>query len=163
MKSKGRIILKAGMIFVFFITLGTCQSFPGVISDPGISFDSVVIKGISFTGVDMIANIRIKNDNPITIPFPAIEWKLFVSNVSFLSGKINKDTKLPARDSTMVELPFTVGYEGLYRTVTALLTASDAPYRVEVAATFSIPVLGDKTFTASHSGTFPLRRLLGSL
>lgn len=134
----------------------SCQTVSNVISEPSLSLESVSLTGINFSGADMLARVRIQNDNPFAIPFPEMGWKLFMAGSDFLSGTVKNNTKIEARASSVVELPFTVSYEGLYKTLSTLLDADEAPYRLDLAARFPLPVLESKTFTTSFNGVLPL-------
>ena len=151
-----KLVLKAALIV---LCIAACTSVPSVISEPSVSFDSVSMKGLNFTGADMVARIKVQNDNPVSIPFPEMNWNLFVTEASFLSGVIKKNSSIAARGSTIVELPFTVTYEGLYKTVSNLINADEAPYRIDLASHFSLPVLGNKTFNTSFSGVLPMLKV----
>jgi LEA14-like dessication related protein len=148
--------------------LGTCKSAPELsdfIKEPVIKFDSVSFKKISFDGVDLLARLNVENGNPITIPFPEIDWELFVADESFLTGIIqDSDDKaglqeLAANSTTTVEIPFTVPYKALYSLMSNLLDADEAPYKVSAAAKFPIPVLGDKVFKTEYEGSLPMLKV----
>jgi len=134
----------------------TCKSVSKMITEPSVSFESVSVTGINFNGVDMKARINVQNGNSFSIPFPEINWNLFVANSSFLSGVIKNNTKIAANGSTSVELPFTVSYEGLFKTAANLINADEAAYRIDLAARFPVPVLDSKTFNVSFSGSLPM-------
>ena len=153
---KVRSVLKTAALIILVIAIGACESIPDIISEPSVSFNSVSITGINFSGIDMKALISVKNDNAFSIPFPEIGWKLFVTNAPFIDGVIKNNNTIAANSSTVVELPFTVGYEGLYQTVTGLLSTDEAPYRIDLSARFPLPILEDKTFTTSHNGSIPM-------
>jgi len=159
MKKTINLLLKTAALVMLVMALGTCQTLAKIVIEPAVSLDSVSLAGISFNGVDLLAKITIKNDNPISVPFPEINWNFFVGNSSFLSGVIPKGTKIAARSSTTVDLPVTVTYAGLYNAVTTLISADEAAYRIDLSARFSLPVLEDKTFTATHSGSIPLLKM----
>jgi len=159
MKANAKLILKAAALAVVIVMLGTCESLPKLVSDPVVSFESVSLAGISFSEVNLKARVKVQNDNAITIPFPEINWNLFVADASFLSGAVTEGTKIAARSSTIVELPFSVSYEGLYKTITKLLSADETPYRIDLAIRFPLPLLESKTFNASFNGTIPLPKL----
>jgi len=159
MKYNVSLVLKTAALAVLVFVLAACKTLATVVNEPGVSLDSVAITGINFNGIDMQAKITIKNDNPVSIPFPEIKWNLFVADGSFLSGVIPKGTRIASRSSTSVNLPLTVTYEGLYKTVTTLLSADEAAYRVDLAVRFDLPLLESKTFTASRSGSIPLLRM----
>ncbi|GHV85439.1 hypothetical protein AGMMS50230_10470 [Spirochaetia bacterium] len=156
MKNK---LLPVLLVITLALVLGTCESVSGIIAEPSLSFDSVSVTGLNFSGADMLAKISVKNDNPFPIPFPEIDWNLFIRDSSFLSGTVKNNNKIAANSSTIVELPFAVSYEGLYKTAAALLDADEAPYRVDLGARFPLPVLSGKTFTTSHSGLIPMIKM----
>jgi len=157
MKSKN--VIKAAALAVVIVLLGTCETLPKVINDPVVSFESVALTGISFSNVNMKARVKIQNDNAIAIPFPEINWNLFVADASFLNGVVTEGTKIAARGSSIVELPFSVSYEGLYKTVAKLLSADETPYRIDLGVRFPLPLLDSKTFNTSFNGTIPLPKL----
>jgi len=160
MKINVKSILKASVLIVVIAALGTCESLPsGIVSDPAVSFESVSLTGISFSDVSMKARIKVQNDNAIAIPFPEINWNLFVADASFLNGVVKEGTKIAARGSSIIELPFSISYEGLYKTVTKLLSADETPYRVDLALRFPIPLLESKTFNTSFNGSIPLPKM----
>ena len=156
MKNKVRLFFYSAALAVLAALVLSCASLSKIISEPKISFDSVKFTGLNFTGINMLAKVKIQNDNPISIPFPEINWKLFVIDNSFLDGVIKNNNKIAANASTMVDVPFTINYEGLYKTISGLISSDEAPFRLDLAALFNIPVLGTKTLNTSFNGSIPL-------
>ena len=156
MKKVFKSILQTAALIAVVVTLGTCESLSKAVSEPSVSFDSVKMTGLGFSGIDMMARIKVQNNNSFSIPFPEINWKLFVIDNSFLNGVIKNNNKIAANASTIVDLPFTVNYEGLYQAVSGLLNSDEAPFRLDLSALFNIPVLGAKTFDTSFSGSMPM-------
>lgn len=136
--------------------LVTCESLPNVMSEPLVSFDSVKMTGLNFNGIEMMAKVKVQNNNVISLPFPEINWKLFVIDSSFINGVVKNDKKIAANASTIVDIPFTINFEGLYNTVTGLLNSDEAPFRLDLSAVFNLPILGSKTFDTSFNGSIPM-------
>jgi LEA14-like dessication related protein len=76
-----------------------------------------------------------------------------------VSGAVSNDEPLKARQNTVVEVPVSVTWEGLYNTFRSLKDAGSAEYRVDLAFTFDLPVIGGKTWNLSHSGQIPLPKI----
>ncbi|MDR0598887.1 MAG: LEA type 2 family protein [Treponema sp.] len=151
-----RPVLSAAALFLLVLAGDGCQSLGGLVSEPVISFHSVSITGLSFTGAELLAKVNVKNDNSLTIPFPELDWEFLITGRSFLAGTIKNDKKIAARSTTVVDVPFRVNYADLYRIMTGLADAGEVPYKVNVGARFPIPLLETKTFKASFSGSIPL-------
>jgi len=159
MKVNIKLILKTAALVVIIAAFGTCDYLSSVIDEPVVSFESVSLTNLSFSGADMKALIKVQNDNGISIPFPEISWNLFIDDESFLSGIVPEGTTIAARNSTLVELPFTVLYEGLYETIKTLLSEDETLYRIDLAVRFSLPALENKVFEKSFEGIIPLPKL----
>jgi LEA14-like dessication related protein len=147
------------VLIVTALLTGACETVSNLVSEPSLSFNSVAVTGLGFDGVDLLAKLTVQNDNPFSIPLPEIDWNFFVANNSFLTGTVKNNNKIAANSSSIVEIPFKVPYEGLYNTVSNLLDTDEAPYRIDLGARFPIPVIRDKTFTTSYSGTLPMLKM----
>ena len=147
----------AGLLSV--LLFAACQTIPDAVKEPSVSLDSVSFSSITFDSIDMVALVNVKNDNPFTIPFPEIDWNLFVADESFTTGTIKNKQKLGANSLTPVEIPFSVAYKRLYSVIKTLADADEAPYRIKVGARFAIPVLGEKRFSTDFSGSIPMLKM----
>jgi LEA14-like dessication related protein len=156
---KNRLVIVCAALTALLLAVSACQSLQSYIAEPKVSLNSVSLAGISFEGVDMIAKVNVENGNAFTIPFPEIDWELFVSDNSFLKGTIPRGASLKAGSTTVVEIPFTVPYRGLYDSVKSLANADEAVYKIALGARFPLPLLENKTFTTEFSGSLPLLKI----
>jgi LEA14-like dessication related protein len=148
----------AALVMVVLAAL-SCRTLSRLVNEPKISFNSVSVTGLSFSGADLLAKINVENGNSFSIPFPEIDWKLYIGDASFLNGTVKNDKKIAAGSTTAVEIPFHVPYEGLYKAIGNLLNVDEASYRVDIGMRFPIPVLENKTFTSSYSGSLPMLKM----
>jgi LEA14-like dessication related protein len=153
--------VQAALLVIF----SACASLSSLIKEPKVSLDSVEITGIDFTGLDLLCRIKVQNTNAVAIPFPHIDWKLFIeSETSFLSGAIPSTQTLEARETVVIPLPVHVDYQGLYQTASSLFAAAkdgaeSAAYKIDLVISFDLPVLGAVSIPKEIEGTFPLLRL----
>jgi LEA14-like dessication related protein len=157
--------------------LTTCQTLQGIIKEPELSFDSVDISAISFDGVDLLCKINVANPNPISIPFPQIDWKLFVagnansqataSSSSFLNGSIPQGNAINAGKTTMISLPLHVDFASLIQTLSTLKGANQLNYAIQAIASFnfeSLPIVNtalaltgtELSMNKTFQGTLPI-------
>ncbi|MDR1388650.1 MAG: LEA type 2 family protein [Treponema sp.] len=147
---------------LFLVILGFfagCKTMSKLVSEPEISFNSVSVRSLSFTGAAMLAKVNVVNNNSFSIPFPKVDWELFILNNSLVTGTITNDTKIAAKSAAVVDIPFSVSYEELYKTIAALSNAGEVPYTVNVDVRFPVPVIENKTFSAGFSGVIPLLKM----
>jgi LEA14-like dessication related protein len=163
---KKRVIkfFRRAAVPVFFLTVlvllpAACASLGSAFREPSLSLVSVDIAGMDFTGADLVCRVEVDNPNAFTIPFPRIEWEFFVNANSFVSGAVSGGGPLKAGQRTVVEVPVSVVWEGLYNTFQSLKNTGDAEYRVDLAATFDLPAIGGKTWNLSRTGQIPLPKI----
>ena len=138
------------------IVLSACKSLSAVVQEPRVSFNSVDITKISFSGVDMIVYVDVENPNGFSIPLPKIDWELFINTASFIKGSLPNDSTLRAREKVTIALPLSVTYEGLYRSFRSLLDNKEAAYRITLDISFPIPFIADKVYHLEFSGVIPM-------
>ena len=142
------------LVFCFY----ACASLPQLVKEPHVSLNSVDFAGISLQGVDLLVHVDVENPNGITIPLPKLDWELFINDASFLKGAINNNQSLTAHQTVTIDLPLSVGYEGLFNAFSSIINSNETAYEITVALTFNIPVLGERVYRLTHSGTLPIIR-----
>jgi LEA14-like dessication related protein len=146
---------------VFTAGFLSCASLGDVVKEPKITFSSVDITAVNFEGISLLAKVRIENPNRIEIPFPQTHWELFVDRNSFVRGTIDNGRPIAARQATVVDVPFSLTYAGLFGTFNSLREADETEYRIQLGAEFDIPVLGKKRVDTGHTGRIPILKLPG--
>jgi LEA14-like dessication related protein len=142
------------------LAFSTCQSFDlgSVIREPVFTVDSVDLTAVTFTGVNMTGKVMVNNPNAFDIPFPELDWELFINSNSFIKGTIKNDQVIGSKNTTRVDIPLSVSYEGIYNSFRSLRNAQDAVYILAVDAKLTIPVLGEKIYHFEVPGELPLAK-----
>jgi len=117
------------------------------------------IAKISFTGVDFIAHIDVENPNAFSIPLPKIDWEIFINTASFIRGTIKNDKTINRMDKVTLDIPLSVTYDGLYKSISSLIQTHEAAYNVALGISFPIPIIESKVYRLDFSGVIPLPRL----
>ncbi|MDR1106492.1 MAG: LEA type 2 family protein [Treponema sp.] len=145
--------------FALVLTLSVCGSLGSALREPELSLDSVEMTGIDFSGVDLLCKVNVINPNAFDIPFPEIDWECLIGGDSLVRGTIKSGGALKSRTGTVVDVPVSMTYEGIFGSLASLAGSREADYTVKLGVTFAIPLLGDRTWNFEHSGSLPLPRL----
>ena len=143
------------LVFIF----SNCESLKVLIQEPKVSIKTVDIAGITMAGVDLIAHVEIENPNAISIPFPRVDWEIFINTASFIKGTVPNKQPLSAHEKVILDLPVSLTYEGLFRSFAALADAKETAYKIALGLGFTLPVLGEKTFHLDFSGLIPILQM----
>jgi LEA14-like dessication related protein len=141
------------------VTLGTCQTLDMVFKEPQFSLHSIDLTSISFTGLDLLCKVNVENPNLIDIPFPEIDWELFVNTNSFIKGIIKNKSAIKSRKTTVVDIPLQITYADLAKAVKSLQDAKEVDYALSLGAKFALPIRGEKVFNLEHAGKFPVLKV----
>ena len=154
--------------FLLVFVLCGCQSFPSLsspIKEPRISLNSVNVSGISFSGLDLIANVAVENLNSFSLPMPKVDWELFITDTSLADGTVQQDRSIGSGESLTLAIPISLGYDKLYNSavsiIGSLLSGSGLPYRIAMGLSFPIPLLRNKVYNLDYSGSIPLSQIPG--
>ncbi|MDR2370929.1 MAG: LEA type 2 family protein [Treponema sp.] len=156
-KSKRAFVLFAAGVLV--LTLTVCRSLRSALKEPALSLDSVSITGIDFNSVDLLCKINVDNPNAFDIPFPEIDWECFINANSFVAGTIKSGGYIKSRAGATVEAPVSMAYAGMFNNIASLANSNKADCTIKLGVTFTIPVLGGKTWNFEHTGSLPLPRV----
>jgi LEA14-like dessication related protein len=150
-------------MFIVTLCLGACKSLSmeDAMKDPVISLNSVELTGIAFTGADGLCKINVENPYPVAIPFPYIEWEVFIADAKVTTGAIEGGANIKAKNAAIVDVPFHVDYADLYNTIASVKDASkngakETGFKIVLTAAFDIPVLGEKKLPFEVEGMMPL-------
>ena len=147
--------------------LPSLPSIPTSIKEPIVSMTSVDVVGASLSGVNLVANVSVENPNSFSLPMPKIDWELFVTDVSFDTGTVEEDITIGSGEEVTLGIPIFLGYDKLYASAGSIigslgLGARELPYTIVMGLTFTtVPLLANKVFPLSKTGTIPLSQIPG--
>lgn len=152
------------LLFIVNLSLCACESLSTSdrMKDPVISLHSVEFTEIAFTGVDGLCTITVENPYPVAIPFPRIEWELFIADSKLAAGAIDGGTaNIKAKNAAIADAPFHVDYADLYNTIASVKNVStsgakETDFKIVLTAAFNLPVLGEKKLPFEAEGKLPL-------
>ena len=156
-----KLFAKIALAAVIFSSLActTCETLSSVFREPLLSLHSVELVNVNFTGVELLCKVNVENPNAIEIPFPEIDWEFFVNTNSFVNGIIKNDQRIRARKTTVVNIPVSLDYLGVFNTFASLKGSKQAEFKVALAAKFALPILGDRVWHFEHEGVFPVLQM----
>ena len=152
-------ILFFAFILILSYGISSCGTLEAVVQAPNVTFNSVNIAGIGLHGVDLIARINVENPNSFNIPFPEVNWHMFINENSFVRGIINEGTNLRSRRTVTVDLPISVSYAGLFNSFVSLFGSPEVGYKIALDIRFPLPVINDLTYNLEFDGNLPLLQI----
>ncbi|GHT90805.1 hypothetical protein FACS1894140_0070 [Spirochaetia bacterium] len=154
-------VCAAAGVLAAALALGGCAFLNAALKKPAarepvLSIESVEITGISFSGLDLLCRVNVENPNSFDIPFPEVDWALFINSNAFINGVIENGEPLKSHGATIVNIPVTLTYAGVYETFQSLRNSDEADFRIIAGLKFNLPVLGELVLNLEHSGKLPM-------
>ncbi len=150
-------------IILFLLILSGCASVQEMakktLEKPKMSIASATVQKLSFKNITMLFNVKVENPNLFGLNLAGLTYDLKLNDTAFLQGEQNAGISIPANKSSIIQLPLTLNYANIYKTIRSLNYSDKTKYSLDLELAFNIPVIGFRTFPLGHSGEFPLPKL----
>jgi LEA14-like dessication related protein len=90
---------------------------------------------------------------------PNIDWAISVNEASFIQGVLSGSKSIKRQETTTLDIPLSIPYDGLYKTFKSLVDYKEAVYGIAMGISFPLPVLENIVFPLNFSGQIPLLQL----
>jgi LEA14-like dessication related protein len=148
---------------VLFVTLlfTGCSTIEGVLNltRPNASIERVELSGLSFDRVDLVFYVEVHNPNSIGLKLAGLEYNLAMEKNSVVRGNVEKGIELPARGSSLLEVPVSVGYSNIFNTVQSAREKDNLDYQIDLGLSFTVPGYSSLKVPLTYAGTIPVPKL----
>jgi len=129
------------------------------IQKPGVSVQNLRITDLSFSDMNLILYLSIRNPNAVAIPLASFDYDLKINQHGFVNGKQESSLNIPADGSETLSIPFHFTFAELYETLASLKNQDSTAYDIQCGLSFRIPVIGLVRVPVSKEGTLPIPKL----
>jgi LEA14-like dessication related protein len=158
-----RMKLLLPLILVLALSISSCSVFQGFVNErvkePQVDFVGAKIAGLSFSGVDLLFDLKIKNPNKIGVKLAGLDYDLLLDGSSFLTGNQTRGIEIPSFGEEVIQLPVNLSFFDIYKTFQNLRDQGLFNYQIKCGFSFDLPVLGAIRIPVSKSGEFPLIKI----
>ena len=126
---------------------------------PTVALRNVRVEGVGLTGGSLRVALLVRNPNFYPLSTAGMRYQLFVGDsVPIASGVDTTQRRVASNDSTLVELPVRVSWQGLSAAGQTIAASGLVPYQLVGTITLDTPV-GTHDLAVNQRGRFaPLRR-----
>ncbi|MCL2044608.1 MAG: LEA type 2 family protein [Treponema sp.] len=125
---------------------------------PKLNFQAPRVARIDLLGVELAFDINVENPNRFPIPFPVINWDLEVGGVPMLRNRFTGSETIAAEASGAATISMGVAYADIFRAVSSLRNAREAPFRLTLDIASPIPALSSLSNIVTIPGALPILR-----
>ncbi len=156
-----RTLAQCVLLVGFLLSLFSCETLRTVLDvrEPSARVESLRITALSFSDVELTADIAIDNPNAIGVSLSSFSYDVLVEGNRLVSGREDTGLSIAAQASSNVTLPVVLSYEEIRRVVQASRQQDELAYAVSIDLSFELPVLGTVTLPVERDGLLPVVRL----
>jgi LEA14-like dessication related protein len=119
-----------------------------VFRTPEVRLDTVRLSGLGLRGASLIANLVVANPNRFDLRTQALSYDVDLTDpdavnsgwVRLANGVLDREFRIPARDSAILEIPLEVSYSGVSSALRSILETGTFDYRIGGEINVSEPV-----------------------
>lgn len=120
---------------------------------PVVTLKDVQVKAIGLTGGSLDLVLEVVNDNEYRLDANRVTYSLVVDSARVATGQITQLVTLPAKQTSVIRLPVTLGAKELFGAAVILTRSGSVAYHVVGEVTVATP-FGSMTRPYDSVGTF---------
>lgn len=126
---------------------------------PTATLTATRLANINFEQADLIFDVEIENQNPVSINLAGLDYDLKIENQSLISGVAAKGLKIDASSTSKVELPLTLKFDDLKKLPGKLWERDRFAYQLDTKTVVDLPIIGHYEIPLSKTGELPVPKL----
>ncbi|MDA8126139.1 MAG: LEA type 2 family protein [Deltaproteobacteria bacterium] len=142
-----------GFLCVIFIFLTSCVSW--IVDQPSIVVQKVVITPLSFTEVNLLIDLDVRNPNRFDLTLKSFHCTIAIDKEELGKGSLQEKILVPSSSTTRIQVPVGVKLQDLGSSLKNILRGGDLPYKVEGKADIGT-VFGSFAVTFAKEGPLGL-------
>ncbi|XP_055800896.1 uncharacterized protein LOC129870229 [Solanum dulcamara] len=123
---------------------------------PTADVTTVHFPHINLKKAEIVADVLVKNPNPIPIPLIDINYLIESDGRKLISGLIPDAGTIHAYGSETVKIPINLVYDDIKDTYRDIKPGSIIPYRIKIDLIVDVPVFGRLTLPLEKKGEIPV-------
>ena len=153
--SRGLLVARYGSVVAAAIALSGCSGIAErAFARPVLTVRSVKLRSVGITGGSIEATLTITNPNPYPLPVQRATYLFALADSTEVGrGMTATAFTIPARDSTVIQLPVDVSWDGLRAAARDAKRDGTVDYRLSGVVTLDTP-LGDPNVSFESKGRF---------
>ena len=107
------------------------------VQKPQVKVDKVKITGLDFTQIHLNVKLNIDNPNPFSVKLPGFGYNFLLEENSVVQGENNELLNISAQGKSEVDIPLSLTYTDLYKSIKILQSKDSAAYKIAVDLTLN--------------------------
>jgi LEA14-like dessication related protein len=145
---------KIFFILVISVFLASCISL--ILEVPSFSIRGVTLRPVSFTGMNILLDIDVRNPNSFDLEFKSFEYAVYLKNEAVGTGSLENELLIPSSSTKRIKVPISARFKDLSYSLKTILTEGDLPYKIEGKANVKT-ILGSLQFAFSNEVRIDLK------
>ncbi len=128
------------------------------VQPPTIAVTDARVEGLSFTGADLVFELRVENPNPMGLDILGYDYHVEVGGHRIANGTSAERRPVGSEDAVAWSVPVSVGFASLLSSVASLATEGETTFSFGCDVRLDLPFVGEVSVPASRIGALPLPR-----
>ncbi len=139
--------------------LGSCATLDDALRSapkPTARIIGADVRNISLSNLDLVFDIEITNPYGVQLPLIDISYVVGSGERQLLQGGVKPLEALPARRSSVIQLPARLDFAAVMQTLASVRPGSVLPYQAEINVAVDAPIIGAFNLPLKQEGEIPI-------
>lgn len=153
------MIHRIAIALIAFCTLTGCEAARGILSGmdkPSAKIAGVKLTSLNLDGATLLFDVDVANPYTVALPLVNLDYALASKGNKFLEGAANVQGTIPAKGSRTLQVPATVAFNHLLKTVSGIKPGSVVPYTADLGLSVDAPGVGPLKLPLRKEGELPV-------
>ena len=147
------------LLALLLLTSTGCETVKSVLAGmdkPSASISGVRLQGLTLDSATLVFDVDVSNPYTVPLPLVNVAYGLSSKGSKFLDGTADVQGSVPAKGTKTIQLPATVAFSSLLKSVSGVKLGSIVPYTAELGLSVDAPAVGRLTLPIKKEGELPI-------
>ncbi len=149
---------RLGLVLGLAALVSGCALLKSFSNKPKVVFKKVDIVGVDFQSARLRADLEVQNRYKVPVKLARIDWGVTIDGQNLVTGNNPEGLDVPAEGTALVQVPFALKFEDVYRIQQKYKDVDEAPFRLSGTMALDTPV-GPVSVPFSHEGRTPVLKI----
>lgn len=135
------------------------DALKSVVTEPEVSVKNIAVSNVKLDSIDLNLLMNVSNPNSFRLALAGYDYRIRFNDHELVKGSTDKGFNVPAGQSSLVEVPFTLGFSDVMKLLDSVGDSNTLNYEVNADMRLDAPVLNLFNIKSHKKGEITIPRL----
>jgi len=135
------------------------NAFKSVVKEPTVKVQNISVSHVNLDSVGLNLTMNVSNPNSYSLALAGYDYRIRFNDRELVKGSTDKGFSVPAKQSSVVQVPFTIGFSEVMQLLDSMGDSNILRYEVDADMRLDAPVLNLFNIKSHKKGDIAIPQL----